>query len=102
MSYQTDLVAGFNDAQAVLGGVTATIGASTFDVIVADATAMLTLVPGGFLDEFKFGFQCLGSEWPGLPVDRRVTVDGITYRILLVVDQESNDLVNVFCGGINQ
>lgn len=104
MSYQSDMTAGFQDAQRTLGNVTAAWrDQPALPIIAGDNATMLLLIPGGFLEEFQFGFQCLASQ---LPAQARggdpVTVAGQAYRVLKIIPQSGSPLVNVFCGGPNQ
>ena len=99
MSYQTDMAAGFADAAAVLGGVTATVGATTFTIIPGDLGLMLALLPdgGGFLEQVTHGFTCKQADTPELKAGMTLTIGARSFRIAHVHPGLGNPLLNVFC-----
>jgi hypothetical protein len=103
LSFQTDIAAGFNDAQTVLGGITATWNSATVPIVIGDNSLMITLIEGGFLEGFAFGFTCKDTDAPGDGrAGNRIAVDGKTYRVLKIMANPGNPLLNVFCGGVDQ
>ena len=103
MSFQTDIAAGFADAQATLGGVTALWSAQTVPIIIGDNAMLLMLVEGGFLEGFSFGFTCSDAAAPSnAKAGQTLVVDGKTYRVLKISQNPGNPLLTVYCGSVNQ
>lgn len=99
MSYQTDMAAGFTDAQVVLGSITADwLDKHSVPIIIGDIAMMLALLDGGFLSEFSFGFTCNANDAPvaGAAGDQ-LAVAGTKYRIIKISNSPSNPLMSVYC-----
>jgi len=97
---------GFADAQAVLGGITASwLDKSAVPIVISDVAMMLALLPdgGGFLEGFSFGFTCHEDDAPSAAKSgNQITVGSTTYRILKIQNSASHPLLNVYCGQVNQ
>jgi len=104
MSFQSEIAAGFADAQSVFGGITASWGSRlAIPIIPGDVATMLTLIEGGFLEQFSFGFTALETDLPtDAGVGQKLTVAGRQYRVIKITPGLTSPEVLVYCGEVNQ
>lgn len=103
MSYQTDMAAGHADAQKTLGGIAALWLTKTVPIVIGDNSLMLSLIEGGFLEGFSFGFTCNATAAPPTRQSgQQLTVASVKYRVLKIMENPGSPLINVFCGQVNQ